>query len=208
MACQQTPARFMSTCMLVFLACIPVARAQLYAREAPPGSAFIHVFNATSGTGVPVQIADRVQPPLPPYTASAFIFVPPGEYVVRAGAHAQPFKLEGNHYYTVAANATGLRLFDFSEPLTKLKATIALFNLTPDLTLTLKTVEGGTTVFDAIAPDTSTQRAINPLQLDLALFSGERKIANVPTVALQRGQSFSLFVSGSKAAPVLVWNKD
>ena len=208
MARLHTSAASAVTCLVWFLACMPVAHAQLYAREAPPGSAFIHVFNATPNTGVPVQIGDRSQPPLLPFTAGDYIFLPAGEYTVRAGPHSQSFKLESNHYYTVSGSATGLRLFGFNEPLTKLKATIALFNLTPDLTLTLKTVDGGATVFDSIPPDTSTQRAINPLQLDLALFNGDKKIANVPRIALQRGQSFSLFVSGTQAAPVLVWNKD
>jgi alginate O-acetyltransferase complex protein AlgF len=208
MTCQPASAGFRITCVVALLACTPAAHAQLYAREAPPGSAFIHVFNATPNAGVPVQIGDRVQPPLSPFTASSYIFLPPGEYIVRAGPYTQPFKLEGNHYYTVSGNANGLRLFDFNEPLTKLKATVALFNLTPDLTLTLKTAEGGATVFDSVAPASSAQRAINPLQLNLALFNGDKKIANVPQVALQRGQSFSLFVSGTQVSPVLVWHKD
>ena len=85
---------------------------------------------------------------------------------------------------------------------------IALFNLMPGVTLALRTADGAMAVFEAVAPNTSTQRAINPLKLDLALFSGDKKIATVPPVELERGRSFSLFVGGSAGAPILVWNKD
>jgi alginate O-acetyltransferase complex protein AlgF len=184
------------------------AHAQLYAREAPPNSAFIHIFNATPVAGVNSQIGDKAQPPLLPYTASAFIFLPPGEFVVQAGSHKQSFTLEGNHYYTVTSTQDGLQLFEFHEPLTGLKATIAFFNLVPGATLALKTADGTTAVFDAVAQNTSTQRSINPLKMNLALFSGDRKIADVPPVELERGRSFSLFVGGSLAVPILVWNRD
>ena len=190
------------------IAWLPLAHAQLYAREAPPNSAFIHVFNATPVGGVNVQIADKTQPPLLPYAASAYVFLPPGECTVQAGSHKQSFQLEGNHYYTVSATADGLQLFEFHEALTGLKAMIALFNLMPATTLALKTADGATAVFDTVAPNTSTQRAINPLQLNLALFSGGRKIADVPPVALERGHSFSLFAGGSATTPILVWNRD
>jgi alginate O-acetyltransferase complex protein AlgF len=186
----------------------PATRAQLYAREAPPGSTFVHVFNGTPSTGVNVQIGDRALPPLLPYTATPYIFLPPGEHIVQAGAHKQPFALQGNHYYTVVATAEGLRLFEAHEPLTRLKALIGLFNLIPDTTLSLKTADGATAVFEGVAANTSTQRTINPLKLDLALFSGDKKIADVPSTPLERGRSFSLFVSGTESTPVLVWNKD
>jgi alginate O-acetyltransferase complex protein AlgF len=198
---------FLGACAIVAFISMP-AHAQLYAREAPPGSTFVHVFNATPATGVNVQVGDKALPPLLPYTATAYIFLPPGQHSVQAGAHKETFALEGNHYYTVVANADGLKLFEFHEPLTRLKAMIGLFNLMPGTTLSLKTGDGATAVFDGVAPNTSIQRTINPLKLSLALFSGDRKIADVPATPLERGQSFSLFVCGTETTPVLVWNKD
>ena len=200
--------RILSACAVLAFASIPVAQAQLYAREAPPGSTFVHVFNATPSTGVSVTVGEKSLPPLLPYTATAYMFLPPGQHVIQAGNHKEAFALEGNHYYTVVANGDGLKLFDFHEPLTRLKAMIGLFNLLPNTPLSLKTSDGATAVFEGIAPNSSTQRTINPLKLSLALFSGDRKIADVPSTPLERGQSFSLFVCGSETTPVLVWNKD
>jgi alginate O-acetyltransferase complex protein AlgF len=200
--------RLLAALAVIGLAWMRQAHAQLYAREAPPGSTFVHVFNATPTTGVAVQVGDKALPPLLPYTATAYMFLPPGQHTIAAGTHKQAFALEGNHYYTVVANGEGLTLFEAHEPLTRLKALIGLFNLMPGATLALKTTDGATAVFDTVAPNTSTQRTINPLKLDFALFNGEKKIADVPAVPLERGQSFSLFVCGTETTPVLVWNKD
>lgn len=208
MTYKNTATLLVNTVAAVTFAWAPGAHAQLYAREAPPNSAFIHIFNATPLAGVNAQIGDKAQPPLLPYSASAFIFVPPGEFVVQAGSHKQTYSLQSNHYYTVASTADGLQLFEFHEPLTGLKATIAFFNLVPGATLALKTADGTTAVFDAVAPNTSTQRSINPLKVNLALFNGNTKVADVPPVELERGRSFSLFVGGSLAVPILVWNRD
>lgn len=194
--------------VLALIAWSPAARAQLYAREAPPGSTFVHVFNATAATGVPVQVGEKGLPALLPYTATSFMFLPPGEHSVQAGGHKQSFMLEGSHYYTVVASADGLKLYEAHEPLTKLKALIGLYNLMPGTTLALKTADGATAVFDSVAPNSSAQRTINPLKVSFALFNGDKKLADVPPVPLERGQSYSLFVCGTQSTPVLVWNKD
>jgi alginate O-acetyltransferase complex protein AlgF len=194
--------------LILAFAWSPSAHAQLYAREAPPGSTYIHVFNGTPASGMNVQIGDKALPSLLPYSATPFIFLPPGQYVVQAGASKQSFTLEGNHYYTVIASANGLQLLEAHEPLTKLKALIGFFNLMPGATLALKTADGATPVFESVAPNTSAQRTINPLKVNFALFSGDKKVADVPPVPLERGQSHSLFVCGTETTPVLVWNKD
>jgi alginate O-acetyltransferase complex protein AlgF len=183
-------------------------QAQLYAREAPPGSTFIRVFNATTSGGVPVRIADKSQTPLLPYTAGGYIFLPPGSYPIKVGSQTQTFKFEGDHYYTISASNTGRTLFDLHGELTKLKSMISLYNVMPETTLGLKTADGATPVFESVAPNTTTQRPINPLKLSLAVFSGDKKISDVPPVTLERGKSFSLFVGGTEAVPILVWNND
>jgi alginate O-acetyltransferase complex protein AlgF len=203
-----THLRFLWACLLLTGGFISTAHAQLYAREAPPGSAFIRVFNATPAGGVHVQIGDKSQPQLAPYTAGAYIFLPPGSYPVKVGAQNQAFQLDGDHYYTVSAAPDGLKLFDLHGELTKLKSMISLYNVMPQTTLSLKTADGATPVFESVAPNTTTQRPINPLKLNLAVFNGDKKIADVPSVTLERGKSFSLFVGGSESMPILVWNND
>jgi len=75
MAHKYTAVLFANAAAAMAVAWASVAHAQLYAREAPPNSAFIHIFNATPVGGVNAQIGDKSQPPLLPYAASAYIFL-------------------------------------------------------------------------------------------------------------------------------------
>lgn len=184
------------------------ALAQLYAREAPPNSAFVRVFNNTANSGVTVKIGDKTQPPLLPFTASPYIFVPPGEYAVKVGSHQKSVALDANHFYTAVDGDSDLSLLELSGVLNRLKSMIAIFNLMPATTVSMKTADGKASVFESVASGGTAQREINPLKLTFALFNGEQKISDLPPVSLDRGKVFSLFVSGSQASPVLVWNED
>lgn len=181
------------------------ASAQLYARTPPPGSTFVRVANGTAVAGVPARIADQVLPGLPPFAASAYSFLPPGSIEVAVAGTTAKYSLLAGHYYTVAHTADGAKLFDLQGFTSQLKSMIVLFNLLPDTTLSLKTADGKTTVFDNVGPYAVQQREINPLTVKLALFKGDQKIADVPPKTLERGQPASLMVSGSAATPSLIW---
>jgi alginate O-acetyltransferase complex protein AlgF len=47
---------------------------------------------------------------------------------------------------------------------------------------------------------------VNPVKASLALYSGETKVADVKPMTLERGKTFSLFVTGSATQPVLIWS--
>jgi len=188
-------------------ACAP-AQAQLYAREAPAGSAFVRAYNNTAGAGVALTIANKIQPPMLSYAPSAYLFLPPGDVPLEVGPHSKTVKLLGGHYYTAVASADGIAMYELSGVLNRTKAMIALFNLMPDTTLGMKTVEGKIAVFEGVKPGTSVQREINPLKLNVALFDGDQQVSVAPTIALGSGKVFSLFVGGTRGSPVMVWNED
>ncbi len=184
------------------------AQAQLYAREAPPNSAYVRAFNNTGNSGVNVKIGDKAQPALLPYTAGGYIFLSPAEYEIKVGPHSKTVPLEANHFYTAVESSNGIVMFELSGVLNRLKSMIAIFNLLPGTTFSLKTADGKATVFENLAPGASAQREINPLKLNLAIFKGDQALGTAPPVALDRGKVFSLFVSGSESSPVLIWNDD
>lgn len=184
------------------------AQAQLYAREAPSNSAYVRAFNNTANAGVNVKIGDKAQPALLSFTASHYMFLPPAEYQIKVGSHQKTVTLEGNHFYTAVETNDGIVMFELSGVLNRLKSMIAMFNLMPSTTLALKTADGKTAVFENVAPGASAQREINPLKLTLGVFDGDQKLSDAPLVALDRGKVFSLFIGGSKASPVMVWNED
>lgn len=193
--------------VLALLATVP-AQAQLYSAVAPANSAFIRVYNDSANAGIPVQIGAATQPTLTPYAASNYLFLPPGEVLVKVGPHQQTIPLLANHYYTAVASGSGLKVLELSGVLNRLKSMVAIFNLMPTATLSLKTADGKATVFESVGPVMALQREINPLKLTLAVFNEGKLVGATPPVALDRGKVFSLFVSGSLASPVMVWNDD
>lgn len=201
----QRGAAMASLCAL--LATAP-AQAQLYAAAAPANSAFIRVYNNTANAGLPVQIGTAAQPALMAYSAGDYQFLPPGEVLVRAGVHQKTMSLAANHYYTAVVSREGLVPYELSGVLNRLKAVVAIFNLMPATTLSLKTADGKASVFEGVVPGQAAQREINPLKLTLAVFDQATLLGAAPPVALDRGKVFSLFVSGTAASPVMVWNDD
>jgi len=184
----------------------PVNAQQLYSATPPPGSSFIRVTNGTPTAGVAARVGAQVLPALPPYSSSSYLFLPPGDVAVSLADVEKTYTVAADHYYTVAHTADGQKVFDLKGLTSQLKSMVVLFNLLPDTTLSLKTADGKTTVFENVAPYTAVQREINPLSVQLALFRGTEKIANVPLKAFERGQPASLVVAGSANAPTAAWD--
>lgn len=181
------------------------AMAGLYPRAAPPGSAFVRVFNATSQARVAAHIGDKTVPDVAALDASAYIFLPPGQYPAKIGSAEQGLKLDGAHCYTAALAADGIHLFDQDCFNSQLKSLLSVYNLTDASGLSLRTADGATTVIDSVAANASSQREVNAVKVGLSLYAGSKKIADAKPVTLERGKAFSLFVTGSLAQPVLIW---
>ena len=182
-------------------------QAQLYAKGAPPGSAFVRILNGTAGQSPAGFVGETPQIPLSAYSAGQFSFLPPGEYPIQLGGHKETFKLEADRFYSIAYLPDSLKSFELEGFKSQLKAMVVLMNLLPDKTLSLKTADGKVTVLDAVAPFKAGQREINPLSVALALFDGDRKVVDVPPVTFERGKASSLIVGGTSSVPILIWDE-
>lgn len=191
--------------VVVLLCSATIARAGLYPPAAPPGSAFIRVFNATSQPRVMAQIGPKNLGKTAAFGASSYVFLPPGQYPVKVGTVTQNVTLKGSHCYTAALESDG-KVHMFNERCfnSQLKSLIAIYNMIDGSTLSLRTTDGATVV-DKVAANTSGQREVNPVKANLAVYSGSSKIANAKPVALERGSTYSLFVVGTRSRPVLIW---
>lgn len=200
--------KLMSLLAATVLAWIPMqAAAQLYTKGAPPGSAYIRVLNGTPAQSPAGFIGETAQPSLAAFTAGNFTFLPPGDYTVQIGSRKEVFKLAGDRFYSVAYLPDGLKSFELEGFKSQLKAMIVMMNLLPGQTLSLKTADGKVTVLDSIAPFKAGQREINPLSVSLAIFEGDRKLADVPATIFERGKASSLIVGGTAATPILTWDE-
>lgn len=177
----------------------------LYGGAAPAGSAFIRVFNASDADDVQAQVGNETINDIRAWNASEFIFLPAGTHRLSLGSLEQSLTLASGRYYTAVAGEGGVRLLDNDNAGNRLKALLILYNLTGDNTLSLRTQDGGTTVIGDVGKDASGKREVNPAKVQLAVFSGDKKLADAPPVTLARGQAFSLFVVGDAGAPRLAW---
>jgi alginate O-acetyltransferase complex protein AlgF len=83
---------------------------------------------------------------------------------------------------------------------------VSVFNLVDGSTVSLKTADGSQGVIENVAANSSGHREVNPVKANLALYSGATKVADAKPMTLERGKTFSLFVTGSATQPVLIWS--
>ncbi|MDV7210693.1 alginate O-acetyltransferase AlgF [Azotobacter beijerinckii] len=178
----------------------------LYEAVAPKGSTFVRLYNAgnqeASASVGSVSLED-----VSPLASSAFEYLPAGQYSARIGAQSLPVNLAAEHYYTLVTQAGGAPLL-VEEPAfkSKQKALLRVQNLS-DKPLTLKTADGKTEVVKSVEPKGRGDREINPVKANLALFDGERKVADLKPISLARGETVCLYVTGSANQINPVWVK-
>ncbi len=177
----------------------------LYGPQAPAGSAFIRLFNATPAARIearlgPVQL--RVEAA---YTASAYAFLPPGPGTLKADGRSLAVNLAADRSYTAVLFAD--RLVLISDPVmgNRKKALLVLYNLTGSDHVSVRTRKKNRTVLGETAALSCSARGVNPVGVELDVYDGKSLLSRVPRVVFERGRMFSLFVCGDRTAPVAVW---
>ncbi|MFM0084331.1 alginate O-acetyltransferase AlgF [Paraburkholderia sediminicola] len=89
-----------------------------------------------------------------------------------------------------------------------LKATLRAFNFAPGCSAKIGVDGNGPTVFAQVAAGAQDARAINPVSAKLVGQCGAAASAALPLPALAAGDSYSLFVTGEAAKPVLSGARD
>ena len=206
------PYRFLAAALAIVLfgAALVAASAAyadegLYGPAAPPGSAFVRVFNGTSQSLLDARVGPEDFNEVPPFDASEFVFLPPGSYDLTAGGAQQKVSLQADRFYTAALLNGKVQVLEGSRYANRMKALVIVYNLAGDAELSLKTADGKTPVVENVKPNASGQREVNAIRAQLALYKGAERVAPVKPVALERGRAFSLFVAGTAQSPVPVW---
>jgi len=194
-----------SLALLALTAFATSAGAGLYPPAAPPGSAFVRVFNATSQAKISAQVGDKALPDTAAFDASAYQFLAPGDYPAKLAGSQQNLHVAAARCYTAALASDGIHVFDQDCFNSQLKALISVFNLVDGTKLSLRTADGATAVVDNVAANEAGHREVNAVKIDLAIYNGSAKLADAKPVVLERGRAYSLFVTGTAAQPVPVW---
>jgi alginate O-acetyltransferase complex protein AlgF len=176
----------------------------VYGPVAPPGSAFIRVFNATAQGELEGRVGDKVLSDIASFNASEFVFLPAGKYTLSIAGVNQDVTLKPDRYYTAALKGREIKLLENDRFANRLKALVVVYNLVDGGALSLKT-QDGRPVVENVGANTFGQREVNAVRANLALFEGDKKVAEVKPMNLERGRAFSLFVAGSREQPVTAW---
>jgi len=177
----------------------------LYGAAAPPGSAFVRVFNATPQPLDGIRVGSQSINEVGPQTASDFVFLPAGSQALSTATGNQTILLQAGRYYTVVREAQGFTVLDNARHDNRLKALVLFYNLTDGKTLTLKTADGSAAVVDGVKPDSYGSREVNAIKATLAVYDGGTKVADARPLGLERGRAYSLFATGPASAPQLTW---
>jgi len=197
----QTVLRF----FVFFLALTGMAYANedegLYAPAPPTGAAFVRFVDATGGNKALNLAVGEVKLEAPKGGAGAYGIVMQGEQEAVIGNSTAPLVVMAGHFYSVVASgsssAPALNLLEDPRPANPAKAVLVFYNLTDHEILNLSTADGKTTVINAVAKGISGNRAVNPVNVGLAVSEGGKALAGVAPVQLERGQSYSIIATGT-----------
>lgn len=212
MPVRSSKTNLLKTCVLaaslgfVSLSAFAGGDAALYGPTAPKGSTFVRVYNASSSE-ISATVGNTSLNEIGPLASSDFGFMPQGDYTAKVGSQSLPVKLASDHYYTIVNNTSGAPQLVEEPPFkNKQKSLVRVQNLS-DKSLTLKTADGKTDVVKAVSAKGTGEREINPVKVSFALFDGDKKVADLKPVALERGEAAVLYVTGSGSSLSPVWVK-
>ncbi|MGU7770234.1 alginate O-acetyltransferase AlgF [Burkholderia sp. MR1-5-21] len=186
------------------------AFAQLYAARPPAGSSFVRVVNPGS-VPLRVKIADGPEQTLAGSRIASTYAIVKGNasFVVSLDGKTATLQVAPDNFSTLVpkregAHASLIVIDDSGGTQDALKADLRFYNLTGNCTgAQLEVSPAGSVLFLNIPPSGVAGRAINPVSAKLAAACGASRTAPYTLPALQPGDHYSLFLTGSAMKPVL-----
>ncbi|MCB9741612.1 MAG: alginate O-acetyltransferase AlgF [Alphaproteobacteria bacterium] len=185
----------------------------LYDPAPPEGSAFVRVFNASGQARSDIDLGGRSLPALQADAASPYVVVQKGSRTAALGAGlSETLEVSAGSFLTIALlpgdkGVEPLVLQD--KPNSNLaRARVTLYNLSDAPDVDLKLADGSQDVIADVGPRQTGERVVNALTVDLGVFAGETQVKALPGVTLERGGSYSVFVTGAASSLHASWVTD
>ena len=177
----------------------------LYDAEAPPTSAFIRVFNSSTGSELSdVQLGEKTISKVKPVSASSYIYLLEGNHKFVVGDKSLSLDLKKGHFYTLTNLGSELKVIEDKPFDSKKKSMVSFYNFLNENGATLATADGKLKVVEDVKYQKNGFREINPVRVSLTAMVDGNKVGSPQSVSLERGRVFSFFACGTKASPVLV----
>lgn len=177
----------------------------LYDPQPPANSAYIRVIVGDQDVEVSLGKRSRLEK-VPAGTPSAYLVVPAGTHDVTVKAKGKsvtvPVKAESSRSITVLVSSlTGTAkpvMIEDKINSNRLKAMIALYNLTPSTSVDTWTADGNTAIFQGVRPEGTASLVVNPIKLSYMVSSAGTKTALANhEFSMTAGNAYSIVVTGA-----------
>ncbi|MCB1783653.1 MAG: alginate O-acetyltransferase AlgF [Alphaproteobacteria bacterium] len=168
----------------------------LYDAVPPEGSVFIRFINDKPGSSELVPSVNGRERDgakfglIKPYSVAGNGNVDVGFGDAKTSFDAAP----GGHYTVILQKDDTLRIEKDPEAADPLKSQIIFYNLTGRDDITVRTADGKITVIGPVKAGELQERAVNPIKVSFAVFSGDEKFADLEDWPLERGQSYTISI--------------
>ncbi|MFO1350180.1 MAG: alginate O-acetyltransferase AlgF [Gammaproteobacteria bacterium] len=186
----------------------------LYDPAPPPNAAFVRVVNATGETApISAQIAEVSFKDIAYPAASPYRIVHEGQHDASVGNKKETVTIEAGKYYTLAAIGSGgaLHLAAISDTISTnpAKCGVLFYNLSDKTSASLRVPSRKVDIVGDLGSGQGKMREVNAIDVDLAVVTGDKTVAEFPKVQLKRRThlSFVLTGSGDKLQALMVENK-
>lgn len=169
----------------------------LYDPVAPAGSAFVRFINAgTKEEALKPALNGKTYKEIGHDAVSAYFPLKAGKLDAALGAAKASAKAESGAYYTAVLNGETLTVLEDSPIGNATKAMIVFYNLsaTP---AALKTADGKVEVVPPVEAGKNGAREINAIPVSLAVYEGNKKLADIGAVTLKRNEATAIVASAN-----------
>jgi alginate O-acetyltransferase complex protein AlgF len=171
----------------------------LYDPVAPEGSAFVR-FIGHGGAEKP-SINGKSYESVEALKATAYYVAHEGQIEAVLGAAKVKSPVKAGKFYSAVVSDKALVLLEDPVLTNKAKAQIVFYNLSDAAKLSLKTADDKKIgIVEGVGQNKNDVREINPVSVNLAVYDGDKKIADLGSVALERGQSYGVIAAGKAGA--------
>lgn len=186
----------------------PASAAQddgLYAPAAPAGSAFVRFIHADAKHQKDTPKLDGKSYGDEGFqSVSPYYVTPQGHKTFVFGGKEQRQDLAEGKFYSAVLTGSGLNVLEDHSVKTPAKALIVFCNLTGREKLVLKAAGRPINIVDGVAKGAEGAREINPVKIGLDVFDGDKKIASVDPVLLDRGAAYGVIAFDKGSGDIAV----
>lgn len=193
--------RLMMAFAVMFLAMPSVMAAGeddgLYDPVPPEGAVFVRFIHADPAvTGdVPPIINGKSRDGVKFGGIKPYSVVKHGKVNAQLGPGKVEFEAEKSAHYTLVLQNGELKIVKDPDPQDELKAQIIVYNFTQRDNISIKTADGKVSVIGPLKAGEVKDRAVNPIKVSFAVFSGEEKFADLTDWPLERGESYIIAIT-------------